>query len=51
MNDCMERIWKEAVVAGICLDGVRKAIKPSSQITDILAEIRTENFLNGSQGC
>jgi hypothetical protein len=50
MTDDLERIWKENVVAcsryysRICLERPRKTVKVSVTISDILAEVRSENL-------
>lgn len=47
-NDELERIWKDAVVAqlrynaGICLEGLRKSMKTSLRVADVLADTRAE---------
>jgi hypothetical protein len=52
MNNELERIWKEAVVAyrkcdpGVCLDGLRKITKTSIRITDVPDESRTLQLPN-----
>jgi hypothetical protein len=53
MNDELERIWKEEVVAngggeypGICMEGMRNAVNISVGTAGVPAEIRTKYHKN-----
>jgi hypothetical protein len=56
MNNALEKIWKEAVVAffrdylGICLDGLRKTMKNLSQASRS-PNLRTRDLWNSKKQC
>jgi hypothetical protein len=54
MTDEVEGIWKEVILvcsrcyAGICLEGLRNAVKKSVRVLSVFAKICTEHLLDMS---